>query len=163
MIKTMSKSEKKLNKTFGIVKAVLMIYPFIVLFYLSTKAGMSGVGFSELMRTNPIITVTFITAMLQPFAAWLLTIVQKRVGTGDYDSAIISTLLIFIAEALMENVLGMVGLGVLFFLMYKDMPFTFKACFTDADKKLIFKDATGAVVLVLLGAVCMFAMKRIGL
>lgn len=159
----MTKSERKLSKTFGIVKAVLMIYPFVVLFYLYANASTAGLGFAELLQSDPIITVTFITAMLQPFAAWLLTIVQRRVESADYDSAVVTVLLIFVAEALMENVMGMVGLGVLFWFMYKDMPFTFRACFKEADKGLIMKDATGALVLIALGAICMFAMTRIGL
>ena len=67
----MTKTESRLNRLFNIVKTVLMVYPFITLFYLWTTAGQAGTGLSEFMQGNPIITITFITAMLQPFAAWL--------------------------------------------------------------------------------------------
>ena len=158
----MTKTESRLNRLFNIVKTVLMVYPFITLFYLWTTAGQAGTGLSEFMQGNPIITITFITAMLQPFAAWLLTIVQRRIESLDYDAALISVLLIFIAEALMKNMIGLVGLGVLFFYMYKNMPISLKTCFKEGDRRLVLKDATGAVILIGHAAICFFAMTRIG-
>ncbi len=140
----------------------MCIYPFAALGYMSISARTYGLQGSEILRANPVLTITFLTAMLQPFAAWLLKIVQKRADNLDYANALVSVLLIFISECLFKNWVGIIGCAIIFYLLSKDMPYSYKKEFSGADWKSILKDATGPIVLILFAVFIFFASSRLG-
>lgn len=158
----MTQTEKLINRAFTIAKVVLCVYPFAALFYMTSSANTYGLSNSEMLQANPILTVTFLSAMCQAFAAWLLTIVQRRYDDLEYGNALISLILIFIAECLFKNWVGLVACGLLFFLIGKEMPYSFKKEFQLTDKKEAFKDGTGAIVLIILGAFVFWVSMQIG-
>lgn len=153
---------KTLGKVFTGVKILLAAYPFIVFFYLQFVARQSGTDLTHLMQQSPIVNVAFLTAMLQPFAAWLVVIAERRVKAGQDNAAMISVLLIFIAEAMMRNMIGLIAVGLLFFYIYRKLPVSFKQSFSEPDKSVVLRDATGALVLIAFAALCLFAATRLG-
>ncbi len=151
-----------MKRVFTWSKVLLCVYPFIALFYMRNIASMAGTGMQESLQANPILAVTFLSAMLQPFAAWLLTIVERRVNTLDYADALTCLGIICAAECLLKNWLGIIGCAILFYLVAKEMPYSFKKEFSTADRGEIFKDAMGPVVLTLLSVFVFFVSSRIG-
>lgn len=156
-------TEKTIKRVFMVTKIILCVMPFATLGYLSIGQQQYGLNYQQLLAANPVLTVTFLSAMCQPFAAWLLTITERRVESMDYSNALVSLVLIFIAECMLKNWLGIISTAILFWLVNKDMPYTmgeeFKKC---ANWKAILLDASGCVVLCLLAAFCLFASFRLG-
>lgn len=158
-----TKTEKNLKRMFTVTKILMCIFPFAALFYLYMKTREYNLAYNEILRANPVITVAFLTAMCQPFAAWLLTIVQRRVDDLDYANAYFNILLIFIAECLFKNWLGIAATAILFYMINKESPLPIKEEFKKyADWKKILFDATGGFVLILLAGFCLFCSLQIG-
>ena len=161
--KEKTKAEKTISRVFTISKVLLCILPFLALFYLYSQSNASGMNYQDMLESDPILTITFLTAMIQPFAAWLLTIVERRYKEYDYSNALFSLLLIFIAECLLKNWLGIAATAILFYLINKDMPFSIKKEFKEyANWKKILLDGTGGILLDLLSAFVFFASWKIG-
>lgn len=158
----MTQTEKLINRAFAISKVVLCIYPFIAYFSMNQNANIAGLEGKDALLSNPVLTVTFLSAMCQAFAAWLLTIVQRRYDDLEYGNALFSLILIFIAECLFENWVALFACGFLFYLIGKEMPYSFKKEFQLTDKKEALKDAAGAIVLIILGAFVFWVSWRLG-
>ncbi len=158
-----AKSEKNIKRLFLISKVVFCIIPFATLSYLYMRTQAVGMTYQEILQSNPVLAVTFLTAMCQPFAAWLLTIVEKRYNKLEYASALVGLLLIFIAECFLKNWLGIIATALLFYFIVKDMPFSIKKEFKEyANWKQIILDSTGGLVLILLSLLCFYASLQIG-
>lgn len=156
-------NEKTLRRVFTITKVILCILPFAALFYVYLGTREYNLTYQELLQANPVLTLTFLTAMLQPLAVWLLTIVQRRVDDLDYSNALVNTFIIFIGECLLKNWLGIIATGVIFWLITKEMPYKISTEFKEyANWKKILLDATGGVVFCLLAAFCFYASMRLG-
>lgn len=163
-----TKTKKKnhiftINRVFLITKVILCIIPFATLGYLYMGMQEYNLTYQELLQANPVLAITFLSAMCQPFAAWLLTIAERRFDSMDYSNALVSVLLIFVAECMLKNWLGIAATAILFWLINKDMPYSMEREFKEsADWKSILLDASGCVVLILIAALCMFASFRLG-
>lgn len=161
------KGRKETNKTikriFLVTEVILCLIPFMTLFYLSVGQNEYGLSYQEMLNANPILAVTFLSAMCQPFAAWLLIIAQRRIESFDYSNALVTILLVLIAECMLKNWIGIIATAILFWLTTRIMPLSIKEEFSSsADYKSILIDASGSLVLILLSALCLFASLRIG-
>lgn len=158
-----TKADRNLKRVFLITKIIFCVLPFMALSYLYLTADSVGLDYQEALNSDPALAVSFLSAMIQPFAAWLLTLVEKRVNNYDYSNALSLLILIFIAECLLRNYLGIAGTAVLFYMINKGMPFSFKEEFKKyANWKKILVDGSGGFVLILFSAICFFASLKIG-
>lgn len=158
-----TKAQKNLKRMFLITKVLMCAFPFVALFYIYLGTREYGLDYQELLRANPILSVTLLSACCQPLAAWLLTIVERRVDSYDYSNAIFCTGLIFIAECLLKNWLGIAAMAVLFWMINKESPLPLKEEFKKyADWKKISMDSTGCIVLIVFAAFALFCSLRIG-
>lgn len=158
-----TKSQKNLKRMFTLTKILMCVIPFMMVFYMYMQSSQNSVGYNEILRSNPVLTVAFLTAMCQPFAAWLLTIVERRVESMDYANAFTGLLLIFIAECMFKNWLGIASTAILFYMVNKESPYSITEEFKKyANWKSIFMDATGDIVLLILAAFCLFCSLQLG-
>ena len=94
---------KKLNRYFMITKVFLALTPLICYLYISLKASMNAMSFQEVLSQDPSITVIFLIAMLNPYIAYLVQLIQKNLIKGNIKFAIINMALLLIAQALTMN------------------------------------------------------------
>lgn len=158
----MSKREKRLNRLFTTAKVVLMIYPFMTLIYLSVSAARGGVDIMGAVKSSPTMTIAFLTAMVQPFVACILGSIHKGFDPENSDTTVINLLLLLAAEAMMRNVLGMAGLGVLFYQVVRNSDFSLKRCFTQNAAGSIVKAISGSLAIIPVAGLCLFAIVQIG-
>lgn len=157
----MSKSEKRLSRLFTTAKIVLVIYPFLTLIYLSAGALQGGQDMMAVVTSSPAMTIAFLTAMVQPFVAGLLGQVYKSCERSETDFAVLNLLLLFIAEAMMRNILGMIGLGVLFYQTLRTSDFSLKKCFSQNTAGAVARAVGGSLAVLPVAALCLFAILQI--
>lgn len=156
-------SEKTLRRLFLITKILFCVIPFAALGYLYMGSREYDLTYQQMLQANPVMTVTFLTSMCQPFAAWLLNIAQRRYDDLDYSNALVSVFLIFLGECLLKSWIGIIATGLIFWLITKEMPYSLKKEFNEyANWKSILMDASGCIVLLLLCGFCFFASMRLG-
>ena len=158
-----SKYEARTAKIFSAVQVVLVVVPLAMVGYVWLAGGGTIDGLQDAMREDPAITVSFISAMCQPFVAWLLKFVRKhdRAGDGGYVAANLIGLIC--GELLLQNVVGVIGCAVLLWRIWKRSGGELTAWKEDRGLAGAAADLAGAIVLCVIGAVCAFATWRIGM
>ena len=152
----------KLHRVYNTVKAVLIIMPFVTLLYLYIGTPTAGLDFTSLLQGNPLLALTFLIAMIQPFIVLMLGAAEKDEIAGLGEGALVIITLLLIAECMMRHLLGIVGLIVLFYLTSRKVTLSgagFKALLRN---KQIWGQALGGLVILLLAALCLFIALRIG-
>ena len=158
-----SKYEARTAKVFSAVQVVLVVVPLAMVGYVWLAGGGTIDGLQDAMREDPAITVSFISAMCQPFVAWLLKFVREhdRAGDGGYVAANLIGLIC--GELLLQNVVGVIGCAVLLWRIWKRSGGELTAWKEDRGLAGAAANLSGAIVLCVIGAVCAFATWRIGM
>ena len=84
------KQLKKLNRYFMITKVFLAITPLICYLYVSLKAMLNSITFQEVLVKDPSMTIVFLIAMLNPYIAYLVQLIQKNLTKGNTQFAVIT-------------------------------------------------------------------------
>ena len=149
------------DRWFAIAKVLLTLAPLVAVGYLQMFAGSSDI--SSLLRQNPEITVTFLTAMAGPFTAYLLGFAQKHLYEGDAVYMMSHLVLLFVAEALLRNAVYMIIMTVLMYQVYKMTGMSPVASLRMKWKNHFFRDLSGCFVLIVFGCFCLFVSLRLGM
>ena len=161
-------AKKKLNadyhqrdRWFMIAKVLLVLSPFVALAYLRSAVGGSDLGL--LLRQDPEITVTFLSAMAGPFTAYLLGFAQKRLYDGDTAYTMSHLVLLFTAEVLLRNALYVIMFLWLIYLVYQMTGMPPLHSLRVKWKDHFFRDLSGCFVLILFAVFCLFVSIRLGM
>lgn len=149
------------DRWFTIAKTLLTLAPLVAVAYLQMFAGDNDI--SSLLQRNPQITVTFLTAMTGPFTAYLIGIAQKHLYVGDVEYIMAHLLLIFVAEALLRNVVYMVIVTFLMYLVYQMGGVSPLCALRRKWNNHFFRDLSGCFLLIVFCAFCLFASLRLGM
>lgn len=151
---------KKLNRYFTIMRVVLMCMPFACLAYL----GMSGVwGDAQgALQASPIIAITFLSSMAQPYVALLLKLVQRRLEDGREAYALLNLVLLFAAEMMFMSWVGVIGMLLLIYLAVRQAHMGPVEMLAGCKPGALVREAGGSVLVLLLAGVCLFASIRVG-
>ena len=146
---------KKLNRYFMITKVFLALTPLICYLYISLKASMNAMSFQEVLSQDPSITVIFLIAMLNPYIAYLVQLIQKNLIKGNIKFAIINMALLLIAQALTMN---------LFYVFYRaiqyyDIP-VLKSIKSSTIKQALYNGG-GSLLVMLISCISLFATIRL--
>ncbi len=151
------------DKWFTAAKILLILSPLVALAYLQAAVIGSDMRLSEVLAQNPELTVTFLASMTGPFIAYLMKFVQLHMYEGDAAYAMTNLTLMLIVE-------GMLGNAVYFILMIILMFFVFSMTGMDPltafRRKLcdhFLRDTSGSILLLIIGAFCMFVSYRLGM
>lgn len=151
----------KKDKWFTIAKVLLTLAPLVAVAYLQMFAGSSDL--SSLLRQNPQITVTFLIAMAGPFTAYLLGFAQKHLYEGDATYMMSHLVMLFVAEALLRNVVYMIIMTVLMYMVYQMTGVSPLASLRMKWRDHFFRDLSGCFVLILFSCFCLFVSLRLGM
>lgn len=139
------------------VQVVLVIFPFALLGYSS----FSGTGLEEAMRADPGFVVSFIAAMAQPLAAWILRFAYRHYADGDGGYAVGNLIGLLCAEAFLQNVVGLAGFALILWRMWGKAHGELTEWRERRGVGGVLVDISGALAVLAIGLICAFASWRL--
>lgn len=152
-----------INKYYNIAKILLAISPCMSLMYLSMEAAKLGISLPEVIGQDPKQTVMFLVSMINPFIAYLLTFIQKKIENNDVKYAIVNLVMFMVAEILLMNLLYVILFGVILYKTLRAYNVTIKDSFKEKLGKGFFMTVSGSLVVIFLAGICLFATIRINM
>lgn len=152
-----------INKYYNIAKILLAISPCMSLMYLSMEAAKLGISLPEVIGQDPKQTVMFLVSMINPFIAYLLTFIQKKIENNDVKYAIVNLAMFMVAEILLMNLLYVILFGVILYKTLRAYNVTIKDSFKEKLGKGFFMTVSGSLVVIFLAGICLFATIRINM
>lgn len=152
-----------LNKYYTITKILLTITPFVALMYLSMQSIKIGTSFMDLIRLEPRFNILFLVSMINPFIAYLLIFIQRKIEEEDISYAVVNIVIFILSEILLQNILYV---ALFVFLLYKTLKtynITIKDSFKDKFKNKFLMTISGSLVVFGLACICLFATIRINM
>lgn len=152
---------KKLIKYFTIAKVALCLPPFVAYFYLTLQSTLSGEGLATLIADQPQLIILFILAMISPYVAFLVGIIEKEIAADEFTGAIINMSLLIIGLLITVNVFY---ISVLVFVFYHALRY-YQLDFIAEMKKIrirnILIQGGGSLMVVFVNIICLIATFRL--
>lgn len=152
-----------LNKFYNLAKLLLMLTPFISFIYLTMEATSIGISMQELIQQDSNFTILFLVSVINPFIAYLLVFIQKKIEDNDVSYAITNLVMFMIAEVLLQNTLYIILFGVILYKTSKVYNISVKDSFKEKLKDKFLMNISGSLVVIGLACICLFATIRINM
>ena len=152
-----------INKYYNMAKILLAISPCMSLMYLSMESAKLGISLVEVIGQDPRQTVMFLVSMINPFIAYLLIFIQKKIENNDVKYAIVNLVMFMVAEILLMNLLYVILFGVILYKTLRAYNVTIKDSFKEKLGKGFFMTISGSLVVIFLAGICLFATIRINM
>lgn len=152
-----------INKYYNIAKILLVLSPCMSLMYLSMESAKLGISLAEVIGQDSKQTVMFLVSMINPFIAYLLIFIQKKIDNNDVKYAIVNLVMFMVAEILLMNLLYVILFGVILYKTLKSYNVTIKDSFKEKLGKGFFMTVSGSLVVIFLAGICLFATIRINM
>ena len=152
-----------INKYYNIAKILLAISPCMSLMYLSMESAKLGISLAEVIGQDSKQTVMFLVSMINPFIAYLLIFIQKKIDNNDVKYAIVNLVMFMVAEILLMNLLYVILFGVILYKTLRAYNVTIKDSFKEKLGKGFFMTVSGSLVVIFLAGICLFATIRINM
>ncbi|MEE0932434.1 MAG: hypothetical protein U0L64_05345 [Clostridium sp.] len=152
-----------LNKFYNLAKLLLMLTPFISFIYLTMEATSIGISMQELIQQDSNFTILLLVSMINPFIAYLLVFIQKKIEDNDVSYAITNLVMFMIAEVLLQNTLYIILFGVILYKTSKVYNISVKDSFKEKLKDKFLMNISGSLVVIGLACICLFATIRINM
>lgn len=152
-----------INKYYNIAKILLVISPCMSLMYLSMESAKLGISLAEVIGQDPNQTVMFLVSMINPFIAYLLIFIQKKIDNNDVKYAIVNLVMFMVAEILLMNLLYVILFGVILYKTLRAYNVTIKDSFKEKLQKGFLMTVSGSLVVIFLAGICLFATIRINM
>lgn len=149
--------QKQIEKYFTISKLFLAITPIIAYAYVMMMASMNGLTLQELFIKDASITVTFVIAMINPYVAYLLDLVQKKLEEKDNLFVMINMIILLIAQAMTMNFFYFMMIGVVFYQIIVIYKIDMKTTLKQLNTKNTFTMGGGSFIVMSLSLVCLFS------
>ena len=158
-----SARERLTSRIFLTVEVVLVVIPFV---YLATAGVLNGGAASmeslrEMLQGHPAFLVMFIAACVQPFVAYLLRIAHRHYQQGDAGYTMGNLVALLCGEMLMQNMVGVVGVAVLMWRTWRRGSEQLGPWRERRGIGGVLADISGALVVLVLAAICAFASWRV--
>ena len=158
-----SLKDGKLVRYFNILKIVLFCIPFLCIGYLGLGTGGAPLSAEGILSANPALAVSFLSAMLQPYAAWLVILSERRLADGRTHYAVVSLTLLLAAELMLMSTVGAAGMALVLWKSIRTYGCGIPAAFRGCGVRDFFREAGGNLPLLALAALCLFASMRLGI
>ncbi len=154
---------KSLNKYYTFAKVLLTLSPFAGLMYLSMQSARIGLSMPEAIQSNPKLTILFLTSMINPFIAYLLIFIQKKIDQDDVAYAVTNLVMFMVAELLLQNIVYVMLFGFILYKTLKVYNVTLKESFEKKINNKFLMTISGSLVVICLAGICLFANIRINI
>ena len=158
----MNVKSSRLDRYYNIAKVLLCLTPFVCLAYLSMGAARVGGSVSAAIGEDPKLAGMFLVSMINPFIAYLMTFMQKKLHMDAAYAAVNLTLLIA-AEIMLQNVWYILLLGFILYKTLREYGLTIRESFRKEWRENFLSIISGSLVVIGLCSVCLFATIRIAL
>ena len=144
-----SASEDLTAKLFTLVEVILGVVPVVVIgLFLASKDAASVDKLTEVFSQDPSMVVTFISACLQPFVAYMLYMVYRKYCEGDAGFVAGNLIGLLCSEILLLNIPGVIGMGILLWRVWRNVAprsgvELSRARYRKADKKFVCRPFWG--------------------
>lgn len=158
-----SPRERLTRRVFVAVEVALVAVPFV---YLGAS-GLLGAdlttreGLSAAVGANPLVAVGLVTSFIQVFVAYLLRFSYRHYERGDAGYAAGNLVGLLCAEMLMQNVAGIAGIAVLLWRTWRRSSADLRGWVERRGPLGVLADISGSLVVLVLAAVCAFALWRV--
>ena len=152
-----SKREQLTHRIVMTVQVILVIFPFALVGYSSV----AGMGLEEAMRSDPAFAVSFIAAMAQPLAAWILRFAYRHYAAGDGGYALGNVIGLICAEAFLQNLVGLAGMALIVWRMWPVTGGELSEWRERRGVTGVLVDISGALAVLAIGLICAFASWRL--
>ena len=125
-------------------------------------AARVGGSVSAAIGEDPKLAVMFLVSMINPFIAYLMTFMQKKLHMDAAYAAVNLTLLIA-AEIMLQNVWYILLLGFILYKTLREYGLTIRESFRKEWRENFLSIISGSLVVIGLCSVCLFATIRIAL
>lgn len=159
--KKVNKATQRMNRYFLVTKVFLAITPIIAYFYVSMCAMMQGVDFKTILETQPSIAVVFLIAMINPYIAYLVHLIQKKLAQGDHKFAMINMGLLLVAQALTLNAFYFMMLLYVFYKAICVYHIQVKTTMTSYGFKQLVWNGGGSFFVMMISSISLFATIRL--
>lgn len=156
----MNVKSSRLDRYYNIAKVLLCLTPFVCLAYLSMGAARVGGSVSAAIGEDPKLAVMFLVSMINPFIAYLMTFMQKKLHMDAAYAAVNLTLLIA-AEIMLQNVWYILLLGFILYKTLREYGLTIRESFRKEWRENFLSIISGSLVVIGLCSVCLLSLIHI--
>ena len=158
-----SKREQLTRRMFATVEVVLVVIPFALLAMSGTlNMGVAAVdNLQTFMKEDPAFAISFITACLQCFVAYLLRLGYRHYSEGDAGALGGNLVVLLCAEMLMTNYVGIAGIALLLWRTWRRVTDQLRDWTGERGAGGALADVSGSLVVLAFAAICFFAGAQI--
>ena len=153
--------ERQTLTVFTIVEVILVAVPVILIGYVWLAGGGSLDVFQQALRDEPLLAITFVSAIVQPLVAWQLRFVRKRYSEGAGGYAAANLIGFLVGELLLMNAVGVLACGFVLMRVLRRLDGQLSEWAEERHAPGMLADVIGAVVVIAVGAFCAFATWNI--
>lgn len=155
-----SASEDLTAKLFTMVEVILGVVPVVVIgLFLASKDAASVDRLTEVFSQDPSMVVTFISACLQPFVAYMLYMIYRKYCEGDAGFAAGNLIGLLCSEILLLNIPGVIGMGILLWRVWRNVAPHFESWLFERRFAGVVADIAGSLVILALAFLCATAAR----
>lgn len=155
-----SASEDLTAKLFTMVEVILGVVPVVVIgLFLASKDATSVEKLTEVFSQEPSMVVTFISACLQPFVAYMLYMIYRKYCEGDAGFAAGNLIGLLCSEILLLNIPGVIGMGILLWRVWRNVAPHFESWLFERRFAGVVADIAGSLVILALAFLCATAAR----
>ena len=155
-----SASEDLTAKLFTLVEVILGVVPLVVIgLFLASKDATSVDKLTEVFSQDPSMVVSFISACLQPFVAYMLYMVYRKYCEGDAGFAAGNLIGLLCSEILLLNIPGVIGMGILLWRVWRNVAPHFESWLFERRAMGVLADIAGSLVILALAFICATAAE----
>lgn len=155
-----SASEDLTAKLFTLVEVILGVVPLVVIgLFLASKDATSVDKLTEVFSQDPSMVVTFISACLQPFVAYMLYMVYRKYCEGDAGFVAGNLIGLLCSEILLLNIPGVIGMGILLWRVWRNVAPHFESWLFERRAMGVLVDIAGSLVILVLAFMCATAAR----
>lgn len=158
-----SYEKKSIEKYYTIAKILLTISPIVCVLYLNVGSMSIGNSILDVIKEDPKLLIMFLSTMSNPFIAYLLIFMQRRIEEKDISYAVVNLTILIMAQIMFQNIVFICLLGFLLYKTLKTYNVSLKLCFAEKLKDKFFLTISGALLVILIAAICLFATIRINM
>lgn len=153
-------SEDLTAKLFTLVEVILGVVPVVVIgLFLASKDATSVDKLTDVFSQDPSMVVTFISACLQPFVAYMLYMIYRKYCEGDAGFAAGNLIGLLCSEILLLNVPGVIGIGILLWRVWRNVAPHFGSWLFERRAMGVLVDIAGSLVILALAFMCATAAR----
>lgn len=120
-----------------------------------------GASIQQVIEADPKFLIMFLASMVNPFIAYLLIYMHKRINDGDISYAVVNLVVLIVAEFIFQNALYMFLLGFILYKTIKTYNISIKSSFKDKIKDKFLMVISGGIVVIIFASICLFATIRV--